>query len=380
MTMQIIPKEKFTFAFEKLGWDNYVSEDGKYIVWTFRQNPDIIWTLVPRDERAGGYMKYQEQNIELILYCLDLEPTQENIDKIYQQLLGLHYPIISRVVNKIGDFDNGIPVNLAKSLLDKISKSYLDFRKNIEKKSINNLRFPHTQQGSFILKILVPTAEEKGLDMDVDSYFNQDQTTISEYLKQIDFLGKIETVDAKKYANKLKDNGIDTLLVKDLLNKDGLIETIQNYIDTRDIDDVYLKSENNQLLEFNKKTDINFNKNIVDLRNLKPLRQDFIQEIEELDKKSKIDETNVEIIATVFQINKNGTATFDLETINNQKPKFKKARSMQLTEARIKLCSNALPENEKIKITGDIKKDEGQGIAEIIIDSLSIHKDKNILF
>ena len=130
--MQIIPKEKFTFAFEKLGWDNYVSKDGKYIVWTFRQNPDI-WTLVPRDEKVGEYLQYQKQNIELILYCLDLEPTQENIDNIYQQLLGLHYPIISRVVSKSSSFDNGIPLNLADVVLNKLHSSFLSFRKSFNK-------------------------------------------------------------------------------------------------------------------------------------------------------------------------------------------------------------------------------------------------------
>ena len=157
--MQIIPIKKFTFAFEKLGWDNYVSEDNKYTVWTFKKNPEV-WTLVPRNEKAGEYLQYQLQNIELILYCLDLEPTPENITKIYEQLLGFHYPIISRVISKNNNFDEGIPLNLADTILNKIHSSFLDFRKSLNKDLINNLRFGHTEQGSFILKILVPTSDD----------------------------------------------------------------------------------------------------------------------------------------------------------------------------------------------------------------------------
>ena len=64
MKMQIIPKEKFTKAFENLGWENYISSDDKYVVWTYQNHSDL-WTLVPRNERVGEYLKYQEQNIYL---------------------------------------------------------------------------------------------------------------------------------------------------------------------------------------------------------------------------------------------------------------------------------------------------------------------------
>jgi hypothetical protein len=371
MKMQIIPIKKFTFAFEKLGWDNYVSEDNKYTVWTFKKNPEV-WTLVPRNEKAGEYLQYQLQNIELILYCLDLEPTPENITKIYEQLLGFHYPIISRVISKNNNFDEGIPLNLADTILNKIHSSFLDFRKSLNKDLINNLRFGHTEQGSFILKILVPTSDD-----DKNTIFDMENKTsfeIKNYLNQIQELTKIETVDPKVYADKVFSNGISTGIVEGFVGKNGIAEVLQKYIESYQADDLFLFSENNNLLEFNKEEKNRPSFPTVDLLPLRPVDETFIKAIKEIEKSYELDEKDAEIIGKIYSISETGTAMFEIESINGKKEKIEKAQTTELTEDRIKKCWQAGAEKKQLKIRGDISKKTGKTAKIIIGDEFEFYK------
>ena len=371
--MQIIPKEKFTFAFEKLGWDNYVSKDGKYIVWTFRQNPDI-WTLVPRDEKVGEYLQYQKQNIELILYCLDLEPTQENIDKIYQQLLGLHYPIISRVVSKSSSFDNGIPLNLADVVLNKLHSSFLSFRKSFNKGLVNNLKFGHTEQGSFILKILVPVIENS--DNTLFETQNPTSFEIQNYLEQINELTKIQTNDPKVYADKIFSKNIPSDVVESFVSRDGIAEVIQKYIENQEIDDLLLFSENNSLLEFNKDNKPKFT--IIDLLPLRPVDKTFIEAIKKIENAIEFDYKNAEIVGNIYSISEKGTAMFQIESVNGQKTKVEKAQTTELTEDRRNICWQAGAGKKKLKIIGDISKKAGNTARIRIGDKFELLENKKI--
>jgi hypothetical protein len=281
MKMQIIPKERFTEAFEKLGWEYYVSIDGKYIVWTLKQNPEI-WTLVPIDDRPQEYLKYQEQNINLILFSLDLEVSSENFNKIYEQLLAYHYPIVSRLTSKIINFDSGIPLDLADALISKISNSFLNFRKSQWKNDISNLRFGHTQHGSFILKILVPVKEDS--QNTLFEATNETKLEIEQYLNRIQELTRIQTADPKRYANLVFEKDIASSLIEDFVGKNGIVEIMQKYLEKDEIQDVYLSSENNHLLEFNKKSNYKFPE--IGLYPLKPLSEDFIKAIKEIEKHS----------------------------------------------------------------------------------------------
>jgi hypothetical protein len=374
--MQIIPKEKFTFAFEKLGWDNYVSEDGRYIVWTFKQNTDI-WTLVPRDEKVGEYLQYQLQNIKLILFSLDLLPTQENITKIYEQLLGFHYPIISRLTSKNRNFDGGIPLNLADTILNKIHSSFLSFRKSFNQELVNNLKFGHTQQGSFILKILVPISEdEKNILFD-----NESQTSfeIKNYLNQVQELTRIETADPKIYADKIVSNGISSCLVEGFVGKDGIAEILQKYIDDKSVDDLFLFSENNNLIEFNKEENQKPKFTTVDLLPLKPVGKTFIEAIKKVENAFEFDQKDAEIIGNIYSISesKSKRAMFKIESINGKKEKIETAETTELTEDRIKKCWQAGAEQKRLKIRGDITKKAGKTAKIIIGDEFDFYAELN---
>jgi|694.fasta_scaffold05518_8 hypothetical protein len=375
MKMQIIPKEKFTKAFENLGWENYISSDDKYVVWTYQNHSDL-WTLVPRNERVGEYLKYQEQNIYLILLSLNLPDTQENFWKIYEQLLELHYPIVSRFTSKENKFDDGIPIDLADVVLNKISHSFMDFRKTFQISKTNNLRLGHTQQGSFVFKILVPIEEEQGSRL-----FNTEnltKTVIREYLDNLDKLSKIETVTPKKYAEKVLGDNIPVHLVESFLGRNGIVGVTKKYIEDDLLDTLFIKSENNDLLEFNSFDKKEF-KNI-DLSVFNTLDDNFIKQIKDIENSSEIDLKGAEIIGSLFEINDEGKAKFIVEKINGidkrDKPDFKNINQIQtseLTDEWRTMCYLSGAKRRKLQITGDLSKKNGKA-AKVIVGKLDFYE------
>jgi hypothetical protein len=369
MKMQIIPKEKFTEAFEKLGWDCYVSQDQKYIVWTFKKNTEI-WTLVPRDDRSGEYLKYQEQNINLILFSLNVEVNDNNFNKIYEQLLGYHYPIINRLTSKTNNFDSGIPLDLADTLINKISSSFLNFRKSQDRNDISNLRFGHTQHGSFILKILVPVKEDE--QNTLFEATNETRIEIEQYLNRVQELTRIQTSDPQKYAKFILEKDITSGMVEDFVGRNGIVEIMQKYLENKKIQDIYLSSENNNLLEFNKKDREKFPE--IDLYPLKPVSENFIKAVKETEKSSEFEIKEAEIIGTIHAINEKGTAMFEIESVNGRKEQIEKAQTTELTEERVKKCYQAGADKKKLKIIGDIKKHAGK-TAKIVVGNLDFFEN-----
>ena len=373
--MQTIPKEKFTWAFENLDWQYSISEDDKYIIWKYKKNPDI-WTVVPRNEKAKNYLLYQEQNINLLLYSLNKEDSQENFTKIYEQLLNLHYPIVNRFTAINNNFDEGIPIKLADIVLNKISGNFIEFAKSsIYKRSIENLKLGHTSQGSFVFKIHVPI--EQSLSAQV-LFPNEDQTKnlVQDYLSSIEKLSTIETSNPEEYYESFSNENIPFCLIKTFLAKEGIVDITKKYIENNSIEALFIKSENNDLLEFNNAKKINFTN--IDLRKFNTLDDEFIKTLKDFENKSDIDEKGAEILGTIYTVSENGRATFKAESINGQYIKnIEKIQTTELTDEWKKKCYKAGAHGNKLKITGDLSKKPGQS-AKLIVGNLELLEEEKV--
>ena len=372
MQMQIIPRDKFTWAFENLGWENYISENDEYIVWEWKERPDL-WTVIPKNEKSGEYLKYQEQNIKLLLLSLNNAPIQENFTKIYEQLLGLHYPIISRFTSKNSNFDEGIPPEVGGTVIQTIYSNFPKFAKSsIYSREIKNLKLAHTQHGSYILKINVPIEQSLSLQT---LFPNEDQTKnlVQDYLNSIEKLSKIEESNPKKYYEKFRSENIPFCLIEAFLAKKGIVDITKKYIENNSIEALFIKSENNDLLEFrNKKIDFK----TIDIRELNTLDDEFIKILKDFENQFDLDEKGAEIIGTIYRISEYGKATFKAESVNRKDVKnIEKIQTTELTDEWKKKCYKAGAEDCKLKITGDLSKKPGQP-AKLIVGALELYEEE----
>ena len=95
----VIPIDRFRDAFSRLGWIKTDSKSKIYEVWSHPKNKDI-WTVIPEKQEGSEYKYYQNKNIKMLLFALDLPETGQNVDDITNQLLGYNYKLLNRIVNR----------------------------------------------------------------------------------------------------------------------------------------------------------------------------------------------------------------------------------------------------------------------------------------
>lgn len=363
MQNKLVPINNFKDAFGRLGWIFSDAHSGKYEIVTNPNNADI-WTVIPKNLDSNEYKFYQEKNIKMILYALDLSETDFFISEIYNQLLGYNYKLINRIVNKDSFQEDTVPYELATMLpnknIDAFRFYYLEKTQGVTNIPIDKFELNHTKHGSFIIPISI-SAEVN----DTRTLFETPSTTnviLREYLSKIDLLTKIDEIDPVAFADKAMGEGIDSKIVRDFLSKaDGIAKFKEKYQDR--IQDLSISSEGSPILDFKLRPEEKTFKE-VDLGGIKVLSDEFIYTLEKREIEaddSAINAHHAKIEASVELLSQDGTVKFSVYSINNEKLKKPfRGTSIELPKKYLDFCVDNFKDRDVIIITGDISKSKGK--------------------
>ncbi len=371
MQDKIIPRSRFNDVFTRLGWAKSKSKSGKYDLWTSNHNKNI-WALLPLDSNSLEYKYNQEKNVELIVLALGLTDNDFNKKDVYSQLIKYNYKLINKIINKEGYEQDKVPFELAGILPLKNINAFRTYYaiKTHGTKSLNldQFEFNHTQEGSFIIPISINVPEEaQNTQTPIGQIAGQTNTILRDYLNTIDKLTKINTSDENTFSNKIIEENIDSMIVKDFYSKtDGFAKYREKYEAT--VKDISIYSTSNPILDFNlNDQDKKFTH--VELGRIKSLPDDYLKVLikkeEEADQETR-EETNARIDVAVDSVDLNGTAKFTVLAINGQglKKSFK-ARSVRTTKENLNFCADAFKSRDTIEIRGDLFKPKGK-LGELI--------------
>ena len=384
MQSKIIPINNFKDAFVRLGWTLSEADSGKYDIWTNPNNREI-WTVVPKNIESKEYQFYQEKNIKMILYGLDLPETEFFISEIYNQLLGYNYKLINRIVNQDAFQEDSVPYELATMLpnknIDAFRFFYYEKTQGATNLPIDRFEMNHTKHGSFIIPVSI-SAEVN--DASTNTLFPTPTTTnviLRDYLNKIDTLTKIDEVDPKSFADKAMEEGIDSKIVKDFLYKaDSIAKFREKYQDR--IKDLSISSEGSPILDFKLKPQERTFKE-VDLGRIRILPDEFISTLEKREIEaddSAISENHAKIEVSVELLSQDGTVKFSVYSINNEKLKKPfKGTTTELPKKYMDFCVDNFKDKDLIIITGDISKSKGKP-AKIIPEKFEVKPSTMKLF
>lgn len=368
-----ISPERINGAFGKVKWIPTESKSGNFTIWTDPSN-DNTWTVVPNSIEDPSYKYYQDKNIKFLLYALDLPEDKPNYNEIISQLVSYNYKLINRIVSQnTGVNCDCVPYELANLMpLKNINafRSFYQIKTGGKKKlPIESFKLNHTRHGSFIIPISILSGDSSELGI----YPSETNTILHDYLEKIELLIKIDEKNEDKFINKMLDNEIDSILIKDFLSEEDSIGRYKEKY-SGDIKELTISATTSPFIDYNLDKKYKEFKNI-DLNNIKLVSSDLIQLIQE--KEIEINpisliEVGTKIRLIIDGINRKGTAKFRVVSVGNQifdKPFY--AETTELTQARINICADALKTSDPIEITGDIKKVKGK-TAKIIVDTLGI--------
>lgn len=377
MQSKTVPISNFKDAFEKLGWILSQAESGRYDVWTHPENSEI-WTVVPKNIESKEYKFYQEKNIKMMLYALELPETEFLISEIYNQLLGYNYKLINRIVNQDTFQEDSVPYELATMLpnknIDSFRFFYYEKTQGATNLPIDRFEMNHTKHGSFIIPISISADINDASNTANDTLFPTPNTTnviLRDYLNKIDTLTKIDEVDPRGFADKAIEEGIDSKIVKDFLYKSDSIAKFKEKYQDR-IKDLSISSEGSPILDFKLQPRDKVFKE-VDLGRIKILPDEFIstlikREIEADD--TAISEHHAKIEVSVELLSQDGTVKFSVYSINDEKMKKPfKGTTTELPKQFMDFCVDNFKDKDLIIITGDISKSKGKP-AKIIPEKL----------
>ena len=381
MEKNIIPPEKFKDAFKRLGWIYSTSQSGKYDIWSFNQNRNI-WATIPKDQNSIEYQFYQEKNIRLLIYTLELEDNEHSFTNIFNQLKGYSYQLINRIVNKESFSQEAVPYELATAIpsknIDAFRSFYLMKKDGKESIPIEKFQLNHTQHGSFVIPISVQAEVNEESLVPMASSTN---IYIREYLDTVDRLVSIARTDKESYGKKVIDEGIDSKIVKDFFYRNDSIAKIKEKY-SEIVEEISITSQSNPILDHRLSQSYKDFKN-VELGRISILPDDYIAYIEKLEEEADSasrEDINARVEAAVDSIDTNGTAKFTVFTINGEEIKHPfKARTVQLPTIFLNLCASAFISREKIVIQGDLRKPKGK-IGKIVTSSMSQNNENPNLF
>lgn len=369
--MKPIPIERFNDVFTRLGWIKTEASSGKYHIWTSPNNKEV-WTVVPKDINSPEYLYYQQKNIQIILYFLELEKTDMNVNDIQSQVQEYNYKLINRIVGQNSDNDS-VPFEMADVLSNKnidAFRFFYQYKNGGKAIPIESFQLHHTQKGSFIIPISISAEVGQNELFDTPSTTN---TILKDYLQTLDNLFKAPTTTEKIFADRMIEDGIDSKIVKAFLgNNDSVAKTKSRYEDK--IKEITISSNGSPIIDFNlRSTEKNFKK--VDISKIQSLPENYLQflEVREVEADSKsIDQTGSKIDVEVDSLDQNGTVKFSVFAIDGQNlTKPFKALSTKLTKQTLNDLTDAFKSRAMIQALGDITKPRGK-MGEIVADKFTV--------
>jgi len=376
-----LPINKFREAYQKVGWIEHTTKDGKYIIWSNPKDKDT-WIQLPKDDKAVDYNYFAEQNIKMLLYILDLPENDQSIDEIISQLRAYNYKMVNRIVGNSELKSDSIPYELATIVPQKNIEAFRHFYLTRPKTSMRSIpiekfQMNHTEVGSFVIPVSILVEEDK--NETIIPLQSETNLILHEYLTMVDTLVNTEPVDAIKYAQKIVGEHIDSKIVKDFLGKTNSIakatEKYQNQIEK-----VTISSSGSPILDYDlTKPEKEFK--VVNIGKMSTLGDDFIEEIERLEVKmddSKVEEYSAHIDVVVDSIDRNGNVKLSVTAINNKAvKKVFKANISEVSKARLDKFAEYFKNDGSAVVRGDIFKPKGK-MGKIIIETVGPEvEDKN---
>lgn len=379
-----IPHQKFNDAFLRIGWIHKTSNSGNYDIWSNPEESEV-WTVIPKESNEAEYLYYQEKNIKILLYALNLEENESNVTEIKSQLLAYNYKLISRIVSKQEYDQDFIPYEIASLLPSKNISAFRAFYqiKTKGKRSlpIEKFQLSHTEKGSFVIPISVLAEEDEQRQEQFDIVPSEINEIIREYLSTVDNLLKIKPENEEQYASAVVAQGIDSKIVKDFLSQgDSIAKYRSKYNET--LEKITISARPSLFLDYKLEKSLKTFKT-VDLSGLTPIENSYIDSIEKKEIESDtstLNEKNVKIRAIIDGITRDGRAKFRIVGIDNQE--FKKpftAVTSELPESKINICADALKTVDPVIITGDITKKKKR-MGKIFVDDIVLGENSLSLF
>jgi hypothetical protein len=372
-----ISTERFRGAYQKVGWIEKISKDGRYIVWQSPRENDV-WIVLPKSEEALDYAYYAQKNVLMLLYALDLPENQSSIDDLISQLRFYNYKLVNRIVGNTEFKSDSVPYELASLLPQKNIEAfrhfYLTSKTSRRSIPIEKFQLNHTEVGSFVIPVSILVEEESNTTL--VPLQSETNIVLHDYLKMVDSLLKIPAKNPVTYAEKIIGESIDSKIVKDFLGKtNSIAKAKEKYGQT--VKNVTITGSGSSLLDFNLgKPEKEFQ--IVDLGHAEVLEDDFIREIERLEiaiDDSKVEEYQANVDVVVDNIDRNGNVKFTVTAINGSEIKKPfKANSSELTKARLDLFAEFFKNDGSAVVRGDITKSKGR-MGKIIIDTVGPERE-----
>lgn len=368
MKSTIIPKIRFIEVFNKIGWIQSEANSGRYHIFTSPQDKSV-YTLIPTQEDSEEYTYYQDRNIKMLLYALEIEETVFNYEELVTQLLNYNYKLLNRIVATNKNNNDVVPFELASVLSTKTIDAFRTFYAEKSGKSIPIEKFElnHTQQGSFVIPISILADEEQTFEL-IPNKTNQ---ILRDYLNSIDRLSKIGVENKQQFAAAVIDAGLDSRLIKDFMSKtDSIARVKSKYKDQ--FSEITIEGKSNPILDIKLQREEKIFKH-VDLEKISILDDEYIQLIEkiEVDEDSQSrNEKGATIDVVVESLESHGNVKFSVLTINQEKLKKPfKSTTTELPKAKLDYFTDAFKSRDIIQLSGDIIKAKGK-VGKIIIDEI----------
>lgn len=374
-----IAPSKFNEAFKMVKWIGGESNSKKYFLWSDPKDSSI-WTVIPKDENGPEYEYYQDKNIKMLLYALDLPENEESYEEIHSQLVTYNYKLINRIVSYKNDIDC-VPFELANNLPSKnidAFRSYFQIKTSGKHKlPIESFKLNHTRHGSFIIPISI-LAESNN---QFDSMPSETNHILHEYLEKIEVLTSIKEQNDEKFVTKVLDSEIDSILVKDFLGENDSIAKYKNKY-SEEIKELTISVTPSPFLDYSlQQNQKNFKS--VNLSEINSVSDALIAEIQNKEVELNpvtLYEVGAKIKVIIDGVNRNGTAKFRVVSVKGQtfdKPFH--AETTELPQAKLNICADAFKTSDPIEIVGDIKKTKGK-VAKIVVDTLDVEDKPLSLF
>ncbi|RZM19818.1 MAG: hypothetical protein EOO88_36990 [Pedobacter sp.] len=373
---EVIPLARFDLAYAKAGWTRKHTKDGVYAVWQDPNDKDT-WMMLPNDENASEYRLYQEKNILMLLYALNIPETGEAINELYSQLKSSNYKLLNRIVVKDDYGKNSVPYELSAVVPEKNIDAFRYFYQTKAKGDkaipIERFQLSHTEVGRFVIPISIQVDESEQTTLaSVQSDTNK---VLHDYLSAVETLTKIPRESAEKFAEKVLSESINSKIVKDFFGNDHSIAKFREKYSSQ-VKEITIGSKGSYILDYGLRP-IEKKFDEVNISNVESLSSDFIETLERLEVASddtSIEENGVKLSVLINSISINGRVQFEVLNIQGISIEHSfKANGSQLTKFQLDVCADYFKERKPATILADVSKRRGR-MGTLRIESISAGK------